>query len=192
MSNNQYNVIKPDLQFASAPESDISINTYLDQTQSEVIDYDRTVTVNLATLFDNERNQSNTFRPILKMSYIYENSLVGSTQYEIYRDRLYYVNPEQSTPLLLGNNIWSGLPSYQEFEFIRTDATNPQVSYRAKSASSYNWSVVYSYPYLNDQNVPMDYYFEDSSSLPSWVSGDGIPFYISTGADNGLPIIQFN
>ena len=61
MSNNQYNVIKPDLQFASAPESDISINTYLDQTQSEVIDYDRTVTVNLATLFDNERNQSNTF-----------------------------------------------------------------------------------------------------------------------------------
>ena len=192
MSNNQYNVIKPDLQFASAPESDISINTYLDQTQSEVIDYDRTVMVNLATLFDNERNQSNTFRPILKMSYIYENSLVGSTQYEIYRDRLYYVNPEQSTPLLGGNNIWSGLPSYEEFEFIRTDETNPQVNYKAISASSYNWNIVISYPYFSDPNVPMNYYFEDGSSLPPWVSGDGIPFYISTGTDNGLPIIQFN
>jgi len=192
MNKNQYNVIRPDLQFASAPDSDISINTYLDQTQSEVIDYDRTVTVNLATLFDNERNSSTTFRPILKISYIYENSLVGSTQYEIYRDRLYYVNPEQSSPLLGGNNIWSGLPSYQEFEFIRTDETNPQINYKAISASSYNWSMVISYPYFNDPNVPMNYYFEDNSSLSPWTSGDGIPFYISTGSDNGLPIIQFN
>lgn len=192
MSENNYIVIKPDLQYQSAPDSDISINTELNQTQSELIDYDRTVSVNLATLFDAERNKSTTFRPIVKISYIYDNNLVGKTEYENYLNDLYYVNPEKSVPLLGGNNSWSGLPSYQEFEFIRTDVTNPQVNFVTKSASSYNWSVVLSYPYENDFSVPMKYYFTDGSALPSWLSGDGIPFYISAGSDNGLPILQMN
>jgi hypothetical protein len=192
MSKNEYIVIKPDLQYQSAPDSDISINTELNQTQSELVEYDRTVTVNLATLFDAERNKSTTFRPILKFSYIYDNSIVGSTKYENFLNNLYYVNPELSVPLLGGNNSWSGLPSYDEFEFIRTDVTNPQVNFVTKSASSYNWNVVISYPIENNFSVPMKYYFQDGSALQDWVSGDGIPFYISTGADNGLPIIQFN
>lgn len=192
MSQNQYIVIKPDLQYQSSPDSDININTELNQTQSELIDYDRTVTVNLATLFDGERNESKTFRPIVKLSYIYDNNLVGTTKYEPYLNELYYVNPENSVPILGGNNSWSGLPSYEEFEFIRTDVANPQLNFITKSASSYNWSVVISYPYENDYSVPMEYYFPDGSSLPNWVSGDGIPFYITAGSDNGLPILQFN
>lgn len=192
MSQNQYIVIKPDLQYQSSPDSDININTELNQTQSELIDYDRTVTVNLATLFDGERNESKTFRPIVKISYIYDNNLVGTTKYEPYLNELYYVNPENSVPILGGNNSWSGLPSYEEFEFIRTDVTNPQLNFITKSASSYNWSVVISYPYENDYSVPMEYYFPDGSSLPNWVSGDGIPFYVTAGSDNGLPILQFN
>ena len=192
MSDNQYIVVKPDLTYQGAPQGEININTQLSQTQSELIDYDRTVTVNLATLFDAERNQSTTFRPIIKFSYVYENNLVGSTEYENYLNELYYVNPEQSVPLLGGNGLWSGLPSYQEFEFIRTDITNPQVPFVTKSASSYNWSFVMSYPYENDYNVPMTYYFENGSALPPFTSGIGIPFYINAGTDNGLPIIQFN
>lgn len=192
MSQNQYIVIKPDLQYQSSPDSDININTELNQTQSELIDYDRTVTVNLATLFDGERNESKTFRPIVKLSYIYDNNLVGTTKYGPYLNELYYVNPENSVPILGGNNSWSGLPSYEEFEFIRTDVANPQLNFITKSASSYNWSVVISYPYENDYSVPMEYYFPDGSSLPNWVSGDGIPFYITAGSDNGLPILQFN
>jgi hypothetical protein len=89
MSDNQYIVIKPDLTYQGAPQGEININTQLSQTQSEVIDYDRTVTVNLATLFDAERNQSTTYRPIIKFSYIYENNLVGSTKYENYLNELY-------------------------------------------------------------------------------------------------------
>ena len=192
MSDNQYIVIKPDLTYQGAPQGEININTQLSQTQSEVIDYDRTVTVNLATLFDAERNQSTTYRPIIKFSYIYENNLVGSTKYENYLNELYYTNPEKSVPILGGNGLWSGLPSYQEFEFIRTDVTNPQLSFVTKSASSYNWSFVMSYPFENDFNVPMVYYFQNGSSLPPFTSGTGIPFYITAGSDNGLPIIQFN
>lgn len=192
MSKNQYLVVKPDLSYQGAPQADININTQLSSSQAEVIDYDRTVTLNLATLFDKERNESNTYRPIVKFSYIYENGLVGTTKYENYLNELYYVDPEKSAPILGGNGLWSGLPSYQEFEFIRTDQFNPQIPFVAKSAASYNWSFVISYPIENDFNVPMRYHFEDGTSLPPFVSGDGIPFYISNGSDNGLPIIQFN
>lgn len=191
MSDNSYRVVRPEDQYKAAPDSDININTNLSQTQVDLIDYDRTVTVNLSTLFDGERQESKIFRPTLKISYIYENNLVGATEYEILRNELYYVNPELSLPLLNGNGIWSGLPSYQEFEFIRTDVDTNQVNFVTKSASSYNWSVTLSYPYENDSSVPMEYYFQDGSSLPSWVSGDGIPFTIENSVFNGMPTIQF-
>ena len=104
-------VVKPDLQYKSAPEADITLQVGINQTQSEIIEYDRTVSVNLATLFDAERQKATTFRPTIKISYIYENNLVGHTDYTIFRDSLFYVNPEVS----IVNGIWSGLPSFQEF-----------------------------------------------------------------------------
>ena len=187
MPESSFVVIKPDLRYKSAPNTDISLQAELLQTQSEVIDYDRTVSLNLVTVFDGERQKSTSFRPTIKISYIYENDLIGFTYYDIFRDSLYYINPEKS----LTNGTWSGLPSYQEFEFIRTDVDNKQLPFEAKSASSYNWSIVMSYPYENDYTVPMQYYFTNGTSLNPWVSGDGIPFSITQGSDNGFPVIQF-
>jgi hypothetical protein len=66
-----------------------------------------------------------------------------------------------------------------------------QLNFVAKSASTYNWNVVLSYPYENDYTVPMQYYFSNGQSLTPWVSGDGIPFKISQGTENGTPLIQF-
>lgn len=186
MPKNSFVVVKPDLRYKSAPNTDISLQTEILQTQSEVIDYDRTVSLNLVTVFDGERQKSTSFRPTIKISYIYENDLVGFTDYVIYRDGLYYINPEKS----LTNGIWSGLPSYQEFEFIRTDVDNKQLPFVTKSASSYNWSIVMSYPYENNYKVPMQYFFTNGSSLNPWLSGDGIPFSITQGSDNGFPVIQ--
>ena len=180
-------VVKPDLKYKSAPEADITLQVGINQTQSQVIEYDRTVSVNLATLFDAERQKATTFRPTIKISYIYENNLVGYTDYTIFRDSLFYVNPEVS----IINGVWSGLPSFQEFEFIRTDIDSLQLDFVAKSSSTYNWNIVLSYPYENDYNVQMQYYYQNGTSLPAWVSGDGIQFKITTGSDNGMPIIQF-
>jgi hypothetical protein len=187
MTNSNFVVVKPDLRYKSAPNTDISLQTEILQTQSEVIDYDRTVSLNLITVFDGERQKSTSFRPTIKISYIYENNLIGFTDYVIFRDNLYYINPETSVI----NGIWSGLPTYQEFEFIRTDVDNKQLPFVAKSASSYNWSIVMSYPYENNHTVPMQYYFTNGTSLNPWLSGDGIPFSITQGSDNGFPVIQF-
>ena len=129
MSESNYIVVKPDLRYKSAPDADLSFVTELNQTQSQVIDYDRTVNVNLATLFDAERQKSVLFRPTVKLSYIYENNLVGYSNYKPYRDNLYYINPELSVI----NGVWSGLPTYQEFEFIRTDINSTQLNFVAKS-----------------------------------------------------------
>jgi hypothetical protein len=48
-----------------------------------------------------------------------------------------------------------------------------------------------SYPYENNYTVPMQYYFTNGTSLNPWLSGDGIPFSITQGSDNGFPVIQF-
>ena len=188
MSVSSYLIVKPDLQYKAAPNTDIGIQTELLQTQSEVVDYDRTVSLNLITVFDGERQKSTTFRPTIKISYLYENNLVGYTDYDVYKNSLVYVNPEISVI----NGSWSGLPTYQEFEFIRTDIDNKQIPFVTKSASSYNWNIVMSYPYENDYNVPMQYFFENGTSINPWKSGDGIPFYIVLGSDRGLPVVQFN
>jgi hypothetical protein len=45
MSESNYLIVKPDLRFKSAPDSDITFVTELNQTQSEVVDYDRTVNI---------------------------------------------------------------------------------------------------------------------------------------------------
>ena len=188
MSVSSYLIVKPDLQYKAAPNTDIGIQTELLQTQSEVVDYDRTVSLNLITVFDGERQKSTTFRPTIKISYLYENNLVGYTDYDVYKNSLVYINPEISVI----NGSWSGLPTYQEFEFIRTDIDNKQIPFVTKSASSYNWNIVMSYPYENDYNVPMQYFFENGTSINPWKSGDGIPFYIVLGSERGLPVVQFN
>ena len=188
MSVSSYLIVKPDLQYKAAPNTDIGIQTELLQTQSEVVDYDRTVSLNLITVFDDERQKSTTFRPTIKISYLYENNLVGYTDYDVYKNSLVYINPEISVI----NGSWSGLPTYQEFEFIRTDIDNKQIPFVTKSASSYNWNIVMSYPYENDYNVPMQYFFENGTSINPWKSGDGIPFYIVLGSERGLPVVQFN
>jgi len=188
MSVSSYLIVKPDLQYKAAPNTDIGIQTELLQTQSEVVDYDRTVSLNLITVFDGERQKSTTFRPTIKISYLYENNLVGYTDYDVYKNSLVYINPEISVI----NGSWSGLPTYQEFEFIRTDIDNKQIPFVTKSASSYNWNIVMSYPYENDYNVPMQYFFKNGTSINPWKSGDGIPFYIVLGSERGLPVVQFN
>jgi len=196
MDVQNYLVVKPDLLNAAAPQTDININTQLNETQSQLIEYDQTSNVSLITIFDNERQASNTFRPTFKINYIYENNIVGycpNPSWSNYLNNLYYTQPLGS----LVSQQWSGLPSYQEFEFIRTDVTNNQLNtqpfngFIIKSSSTYNWAVRLSYPFENLTGVTMSYDFANANQF-TWSSSDGIPFIISTGTDNGLQILQFN
>lgn len=195
MDVQNYLVVKPDLLNAAAPQTDININTQLNETQSQLIEYDQTSNVSLITVFDNERQASNIFRPTFKINYVYENNIIGycpDPSWSNYLNNLYYTKPISS----LVSQQWSGLPSYQEFEFIRTDITNTQLNtqpfngFIIKSSSTYNWTVRLSYPFENLTGITMSYDFSSTKQL-TWTSSDGIPFIISTGSDNGLQILQF-
>ena len=83
MDVQNYLVVKPDLLNAAAPQTDININTQLNETQSQLIEYDQTSNVSLITIFDNERQASNIFRPTFKINYIYENNIVGYCQIQV-------------------------------------------------------------------------------------------------------------
>ena len=196
MDVQNYLVVKPDLLNAAAPQTDININTQLNESQSQLIEYDQTSNISLITIFDNERQASNIFRPTFKINYVYENNIIGycpNPSWENYQNNLYYTNPLVS----LVSQQWSGLPSYQEFEFIRTDVTNTQLNtqpfngFIIKSSSTYNWAIRLSYPFENLTGVTMSYDFSSAKQF-TWTSSNGIPFIISTGSDNGLQILQFN
>lgn len=196
MDVQNYLVVKPDLLNAAAPQTDININTQLNESQSQLIEYDQTSNISLITIFDNERQVSNIFRPTFKINYVYENNIIGycpNPSWENYQNNLYYTNPLVS----LVSQQWSGLPSYQEFEFIRTDVTNTQLNtqpfngFIIKSSSTYNWAIRLSYPFENLTGITMSYDFSSAKQF-TWTSSDGIPFIISIGSDNGLQILQFN
>ena len=110
---NKYTIIPSSLQFKSAPFVDQEISLSLEQQSQQITEYDRSQSISLAQIFDNERQTSTIFRPTFKLNYLYANTYTGTTEYIPFRNTLYYVQPEQSS----FNNVWFGYPQYYEFDF---------------------------------------------------------------------------
>ena len=85
-------IIESTQRYKSAPKVDQFINVPFAQTSKDLIEYDRSVDLNLATVFDEERQASTIFRPVTKFTVLFENAYTGSTKYVPYRDNLYYTN----------------------------------------------------------------------------------------------------
>jgi hypothetical protein len=182
---NKYTIIPSSLEYKSAPFVDQEISLSLEQQSQEITEYDRSQSISLAQIYDDERQACTTFRPTFKINYLYDNTYVGTTKYLPFMNRLYYVEPEQSTV----NNIWKGYPQYYEFDFYRPDVTDQHIRYQAKSAYTYNWTYYLSYAYQNNYNKQLSYEL-DGTSL-NWLSSEGIPFYINNAVQNGNNVIAF-
>jgi hypothetical protein len=187
-------IVLGSLRFKTSTNTDLSIPTPLVQNSKKINDFDRSVEVNLAQLFDEERQKSTTFRPVCKFQVLFNNSYTGSTNYEPLENNLYYINENDFilkkciiNPLDL---YWEGFVQYDEFDFIRSDygvsgytipnnAGMVHVDFVARSASTYNWNHFVSYPYKNIDKV-MNYYDGTNLLTPSlvWNAVDGIPFYV--------------
>ncbi len=182
---NKYTIIPSSLEYKSAPFVDQEISLSLEQQSQEITEYDRSQSISLAQIYDNERQACTTFRPTFKVNYLYDNTYVGTTKYLPFMNRLYYVEPEQSTV----NNIWKGYPQYYEFDFYRPDVTDQHIRYQAKSAYTYNWTYYISYAYQNNYNKKLSYELNGTSL--NWLSSEGIPFYINNAVQNGNNVIAF-
>ena len=93
---NNYTIIPSNLKYKAAPSVDQEIPVSFEEKSQQMIEYDRSSTVSLAQVFDDERQESTIFRPTFKITYIYDNTYIGTTNYIPFQYNLYYVNPENS------------------------------------------------------------------------------------------------
>lgn len=203
-------VILGSLRYKFSSDVDFGIKAPLLQTSKEMPEYDRTVNVNLAQLFDDERQESTTFRPSCKFTFLMENSLIGTCKpinpYTPFNNNLYYVNEQTSAKNQCGNGgvivAWSGYPQFNEFDFIRTDSsvsgyttpgnsiTDYHVKFAPQSASTYNWMFYLTYPYDNDYTLSMEAVDNEYNKF-NWICADGIPFIIENTIGAGQRLITF-
>jgi hypothetical protein len=198
-------IVLGSLRFKTSTNTDLSIPTPLVQNSKNLQEFDRSVDVNLAQVFDDERQKSTTFRPVCKFQLLYENAYTGSTNYPPLENNLYYINENisllQQCNASAGAISWQGFPQYHEFDFVRSDYdvsgyTQPptnHINFISRSASTYNWNHFVSYPYKNSYSKVLEYYDGVNSNAKQWTISDGIPFVIPTGSTfiNGSKVIRF-
>lgn len=195
-------IISSTQRYKSAPRTDQFINIPFSQTSKDLVEYDRSVDLNLVNVFEEERQASTIFRPVTKFTMLFENAISGETTYVPYRDNLYYTNAVGNAqnyyyqgnqpPFATDQSVpWEGLPQYSEFDFIRTDNsvvgyTQPpsnHLNFKSVSATTYNWSHYISYAYANDFTKTLFTVEPDTNITWSWVVSNGIPYYIVVGSN---------
>ena len=190
------------LRYKSASNTDLMFQIPLLSTTKQNVEYDRNIDIDLAQVYDNERQKSDIFRPSCKFSILFNNSYTGTTNYSPLKNNLYYVNEVEYAKANCPYNPklrWGGFPQYNEFDFVRNDNnvvgyTKPpenHINFISKSASTYNWNFYLTYPFENDYEKKLQCIDLKTTATLDWVSKDGIPFIIDTIESNGNNLISF-
>lgn len=198
--NNTTRVILGSLRYKSSPNTDIGVKIPFQQSYQDIVEFDRSSTIDLDQVFDDERQKSTIFRPSTKITIIFKNAYTGETSYNPYKNNLYYVDElfyRENQITNVNSTSWGGFPTYNEFDFIRNDYNvsgytqppNEHLIFNTKSASTYNWNYYISYTYSSDTNTNMEYY--GFTNPFSWKVSDGIPFEYTNIVINGKNLISF-
>jgi hypothetical protein len=205
MGNRDSNkIVVGSLRYKSAPDINMYFNIPFNQTFKENVEYDRSSVVELAEVYDNERQTSTIIRPTYKVNLLFKNLYVGVTKYPPFSSSLYYENISKLTDLICGNQLsnnlsYTGYPQYNEFNFIRTDYDisgytindvngNKHIPYIPKSSTTYNWLCYLSYPYGNEYSRQLQALDKRSGVILTWTASDGIPFVIGEGGNSSNEI----
>jgi hypothetical protein len=184
---NRYTIIPSNILYKGAPSVDQEISVTLEGQSQEITEYDRSSTINLAQIYDEERQSCSVFRPTFKVTYLYDNAYTGTTGYLPFQYNLYYTTPESSK----SSGIWRGFPQYYEFDFYRPSLPDQHFQYKSKSAYTYNWMYYLTYPFKNDYEKEFTFYSNNSNNI-TWKASDGIAFTIENTTQNGNGLIAFN
>jgi len=183
---NKYTIIPSNFLYKSASFVDEKISISLDQTSQEITEYDRSQTLSLAQVYDDERQVTDVYRPTFKVTYLYDNTYSGTTDYLPFQYNLYYVNSISS----MTSSIWRGFPQYYEFDILRPPVNDQHINYKSKSAYTYNWNFYLTYAYNNNYEKKLTYISETGNNI-NWIAKDGIPFTITNSTNNGSGVIRF-
>ena len=201
-NRDEIRIVLGSLRYKTATNTNLSIPTPLVQTAKTVQEFDRSIDINLAQLFRDEREKSTVFRPVCKFALIFDNAYSGTCNYPPLENNLYYTNSAANAVNQCNTNPdavkWEGYPQYNEFDFIRNDYnisgyTTPDsngmfhVNFVSKSASTYNWNHFISYPYLNIPGKMLQHY-DDTNIFPVnnlFRAYEGIPFIVRIDDGDG-------
>jgi len=184
---NKYTIIPSNLKYKGSPSVDEKVSVSLDQTSQQITQYDRSATISLAQVYDDERQRCTVFRPTFKVNYLYDNTYTGTTTFLPFQYNLYYVNPEQS----FVSGTWKGFPQFYEFDFFRPITDHQHFPYKSKSAYTYNWMYYLTYAHTNNYKKRLTYYSDIPNGDIDWLAEEGIPFIIENIEINGNGLISF-
>ena len=191
-------ILLPSKKYANAPDQELDVRLNLETSESLLRIGDRDVILDVADLFNRERNDSINYKIYGKLRMIFRNLYTGSTNYSYLEERL-YLNTDGST-----GNFEGALP-YDEFAFLRRDVYREITDSRSTSGDTLgvytpqfitngstghttitpiqapyqNWNLYLTYVYGQDDSYPMNYTLSGGTPPVQFVSGDGIPFRLS-------------
>ena len=145
--------------FATSTDKPVWIQVPLAGERRDMVEGERNILVNQVEQFNQERNKCSIFRLSGKIVNLFQSTLSGSTQYEPYKNNLYYTNQinnaisQSQNP----NTPWDGYPQFYEFTFYREQGINGHIPFVVKSAATYNWMSYITYPFSSDTTQRMSW-----------------------------------
>ncbi len=188
-------IILPTKRYSKAPDEELDLKVNLETSESLLRIGDKDIVLDIAKLYDDERNKSSNYKIYGKLKMVFRNMYSGSTEYSYLLNRL-YLNGDGS------DNVFDGFLPYDEFAFLRKDvyreANNVASSntlgnfspiFRSSgstlhqtitpmSAPYHNWNLYLTYVHGKSSTHPMKYTLT-GSTVSTFKSGDGIPFRVN-------------
>lgn len=198
-------LILPTKRFFKAEEEDLNIRINLDETETLLRQGDRDIVLDIAQLFDDERNESNNYKIHGKIKMVFRNLYSGTTTYEPLKRNL-FLNGDGIEP----DTEFPGFLPYNEFAFLRNDVLREvnvvqsgstldtftqniqltgetytgHTTITTMDAPYKNWNIYLSYAHGQNPDHPMAYTLTGGTSglTYNFTAKDGIPFRVQ---DNG-------
>ena len=196
-------IILPSKRYANADEEELSIKLNLETSESLLRLGDRDIILDVAKLYDDERNKSVNYKIFGKMNMVFRNMYSGNTEYEYLKERLYLVGDGS-------NNDFTGFIPYDEFAFLRRDlyrevivtptgntlgndvytttgvtintsGSTEHTTITAMNAPYQNWNIYLTYAYDSDGDYPMKYSLTGGTTY-EFTASEGIPFRVTNNA----------
>jgi len=201
-------ILLPTKRYFKADEEDVTLNVKLDNNETLMREGERNIILDLPTLFDDERNQSKTYKIFGKMKMIFRNMYSGSTEYNPLKKNFYVAGD--------GTGSNDGYVPYNEFALLRNDVLREVVTpYSGSTMNIFvssgmtlegtrytghttttsieapykNWNLYLSYVYGQDSTFPIKYTLSGTTTgcgdgkTFCFTSGDGIPFRVTDGGN---------
>jgi hypothetical protein len=192
-------ILLPSKRYFKAEEQDLNLSVKLENDETLLREGDKDIVLNLADLFNEERNKSINYKIYGKIKMVFRNMYSGFTEY----------NPLLKNLYLAGDGTGSdiGFVPYNEFAFLRNDVLReestpssgsvisaPTVSilpnnrYTGHTSTTVieapykNWNMYLTYVYGQDTGFTMNYTLSGGTNY-NFVSGNGIPFRVESNGN---------